>query len=99
MKAFENMNSVVLGISRDSTVSHVKFIEKFQLPFLLLSDPEELACRFYGVLKEKNMYGKVVIGIERSTFIIDEKGNIEKIYRKVKVEGHAENIINYLNSK
>jgi peroxiredoxin Q/BCP len=94
-----NNNTVVLGISRDSISSHEKFAAKYDLPFILLSDVDSVVCNLYGVLKEKNMYGKKSIGIERSTFIIDENGNIEKIYRKVKVDGHVEEILKYLNSE
>ena len=79
--------------------SHIKFSQKNQLPFILLSDPDETVCNLYGVLKEKNMYGKKVMGVERSTFIINEEGYIEKIYRKVKVPGHVEDILIFLKSK
>jgi thioredoxin-dependent peroxiredoxin len=85
-----------LGVSRDSLKSHDKFIDKLSLPFILLSDEEETVCKLYDVLKEKNMYGKKVMGIERSTFIIDEQGIISQIYRKVKVDGHIEDIIKFL---
>lgn len=93
-----NLNAIVLGISRDSLASHDKFITKFNLPFILLSDSSEETCKLYDVLKEKNLYGKKSIGIERSTFIIDEEGKIEKIYRKVKVPGHVDNIVEYLKT-
>ncbi|WP_270501770.1 peroxiredoxin, partial [Clostridium butyricum] len=79
-------------ISRDSIKSHDKFIEKYDLPFLLLSDEEETVCNLYGVLKEKTMFGKKCFGIERSTFLIDENGIIKKIYRKVKVAGHVDEL-------
>ena len=92
----ENYNAVIIGISRDSVEAHLKFINKYSLNFLLLSDIEEKACNYFEVLKEKNMYGKKSIGIERSTFIIDEAGNIQKEFRRVKVEGHVEAILNYL---
>lgn len=91
--SFEEKNAVILGISRDSLASHDKFIAKFGLPFLLLSDTDEAVCKLYDVIKEKNMYGKKVWGIERSTFIIDENGILEKIYRKVKVTGHVEDVL------
>ena len=81
-----------LGVSRDSLASHDKFIEKFNLPFILLSDSDETVCNLYEVLKEKNMYGKKHIGIERSTFIIDEQGKFLKI-SKVRVNGHIDTII------
>ena len=90
---FNEKDAVVIGISRDSLKSHDKFIEKYTLPFLLLSDEEEVVCNLYGVLKEKTMFGKKVFGIERSTFIINEEGIITEIYRKVKVPGHVENLV------
>ena len=86
------MNAVVFGISRDSLASHEKFAAKLELPFVLLSDQDETVCRQYDVLKEKNMYGKKVMGVERSTFLIDESGIVKAIFRKVKVEGHAAQI-------
>jgi peroxiredoxin Q/BCP len=93
---FDKLNTTILGISRDSLKSHESFINKHCLPFILLSDTDEIVCNLYGVLKEKNMYGKKSIGIERSTFIIDDKGIISKIYRKVKVANHIENVLNHL---
>lgn len=89
IKDFTDNNTIIIGISRDSIKSHDKFIEKYDLPFLLLSDEEETVCNLYGVLKEKTMFGKKCFGIERSTFLIDENGIIKKIYRKVKVAGHV----------
>ncbi len=91
-----NLNAVVLGISKDNLNSHNKFIEKFNLPFILLSDEDKVVCNLYDVIKEKNMYGKKVLGIERSTFIIDEDGNLIKEFRKVKVKGHIEEVLNSL---
>lgn len=90
---FNEKDTVVVGISRDSLKSHDKFIEKYSLPFLLLSDEEEVVCNLYGVLKEKTMFGKKVFGIERSTFVINEEGIIKEVYRKVKVPGHVENLV------
>lgn len=90
---FQSINTIILGVSRDTLSSHDKFITKFGLPFLLLSNSDERVCKLYDVIKEKNMYGKKVMGIERSTFLINEDGILEKIYRKVKVKGHVENII------
>jgi peroxiredoxin Q/BCP len=81
---------VILGISKDSLKSHQKFKEKHQLPFTLLSDPESKVLSAFGVWKEKVLYGKKFMGTERTTFIIDEKGIIRKIYFKVKPEGHAQ---------
>ena len=92
IKDFTDNNTVIIGVSRDSLKSHDKFIEKYDLPFLLLSDEDEVVCNLYGVLKEKNMFGKKCFGIERSTFLIDEKGIITKIYRKVKVPGHIDDL-------
>ena len=93
IESFNEQNAVILGISRDSVASHEKFIAKHELPFILLSDHEEIVCHLYDVLKEKNMYGKKAIGIERSTFLIDEAGIITKIYCKVKVAGHIEAVL------
>ena len=95
-KKLTDENFIVLGISKDNLNSHNKFIEKFDLPFILLSDEEKTVCTMYDVIKEKNMYGKKVIGIERSTFIIDENGNLIKEFRKVKVKGHIEEVLNSL---
>ncbi|WP_294154790.1 peroxiredoxin [uncultured Clostridium sp.] len=92
IKDFTDNNTVIIGVSRDSLKSHDKFIEKYELPFLLLSDENEDVCNLYGVLKEKTMFGKKCFGIERSTFLIDESGIIKKIYRKVKVAGHIEDL-------
>lgn len=91
-----DLNAVVLGISKDSLKSHDKFIEKFNLPFVLLSDEDEKVCSLYDVIKEKNMYGRKYMGIERSTFIIDETGILKKVFRKVKINGHIEKVIETL---
>ena len=93
IESFNEQNAVILGISRDSVARHEKFIAKHELPFILLSDHEEIVCHLSDVLKEKNMYGKTAIGIERSNFLIDEAGIITKIYRKVKVAGHIEAVL------
>lgn len=95
---FNDNNTVVIGISRDSLKSHNKFIEKFNLPFILLSDENEEVCNLFNVIKEKNMYGKKVIGIERSTFIINSDGILIKEYRKVKVKDHVNTVLNDLKS-
>ncbi|MCR6515459.1 peroxiredoxin [Clostridium sp. LY3-2] len=92
-ESFIDNNTVVLGVSRDNLKSHEKFINKYDLPFVLLSDEDEVVCRLYDVLKEKNMFGKKVFGIERSTFVVDEEGKIIDIYRKVKVKGHVESLL------
>lgn len=90
---FINKNAIIIGISRDSLKSHTKFIEKFTLPFILLSDEKEEVCNLFNVIKEKNMYGKKVFGIERSTFIINEEGILIKEYRKVKVKDHVSTVL------
>ena len=87
---FAKEGAVILGISKDSVTSHQKFKEKHQLPFTLLSDPESKVLNEYGVWKEKVLYGKKYMGTERTTFLINEKGTITKIYTKVKPEGHAQ---------
>ena len=90
---FINKNAIIIGISRDSLKSHTKVIEKFNLPFILLSDEKEEVCNLFNVIKEKNMYGKKVFGIERSTFIINEEGILVKEYRKVKVKDHVSTVL------
>ncbi|MBR3135446.1 MAG: thioredoxin-dependent thiol peroxidase [Clostridia bacterium] len=97
--AFRAKDVAVIGISRDSVASHVKFAEKYALPFLLLSDPERQAIEAYGVWQEKKNYGKVSMGVVRSTFIIDEKGVIEKVMPKVKPDTNAADILAYLNGE
>ena len=86
----------VYGISKDSTESHRKFIEKHQLNFSLLSDPDGKVCETYGVWQEKKMYGKSYMGISRTTYIISKEGIISKVFPKVKVKGHAEEVLSYL---
>ena len=95
---FEKLGYLLVGISRDSIKSHCKFVEKFSLPFMLLADEDETVCNLFNVMKDKNMYGKKVRGIERSTFIIDAKQNIIKEWRKVSVDGHAEEVLNFIKS-
>lgn len=95
--AFREKQVTVIGISRDSVASHVKFAEKYALPFLLLSDPERQAIEAYGVWQEKKNYGKVSMGVVRSTFIIDEKGVIEKVMPKGKPDTNAAEILAYLD--
>ena len=87
---FAKKGAVILGISKDSVESHRKFKEKHQLPFTLVSDPDTKVLNQYGVWKEKVLYGRKFMGTERTTFLIDEKGIIRKIYTKVKPEGHAQ---------
>lgn len=90
---FEKLGVPVYGISRDSNTSHEKFKQKYQLPFELIADPDEILCTLFGVMVNKNMYGKKVRGIERSTFLIDNKGIIQKIWRKVKIDGHVNEVL------
>ena len=92
-KQFEARGVEVVGISKDSVASHVKFAEKYGLPFVLLSDPDRIAIEAYGVWQEKKMCGKVSMGVVRTTFIIDENGNIEKIMPKVKPDTNAADIL------
>ena len=93
---FKTINIAVIGISKDSVSSHKKFAEKYSLPFVLLSDPELVAIKAYDVWQEKKMCGKVGMGVVRTTFIIDENGNIEKIMPKVKPDTNAMEILEYL---
>jgi len=95
---FQQHDAEIFGVSRDSLKSHESFKAKFTFPFELLSDPEELACKLFDVIKLKNMYGKQVRGIERSTFIIDKAGNLVKEWRGVKVDGHATEVLNFIQS-
>ena len=90
--------ATVVGVSPDSIKSHKNFREKQGLNFILLSDPEHALAEKFEVWKEKSMYGRKYMGIERSTFILDEKGNIQKEWRKVKVKGHVDEVINYLKN-
>jgi peroxiredoxin Q/BCP len=93
VKSFAKKGAVVVGISPDKPAAQAKFKQKFELPFMLLADEEKAAAKTYGVWKEKNMYGKKVMGIERSTFVIGPDGKIEKIYGKVKAKGHAAEVL------
>jgi len=94
---FQKNNIEVFGISKDNSKSHAKFIEKHQLPYSLLVDNNADVCEIYGVINKKSMFGKTFLGIQRSTFLIDEKGVIRALWRKVKVNGHLEQIINELS--
>ena len=93
IKLIEKKNTVVIGVSKDNTVSHQKFKKKYSLPFTLLSDKNLDMLKDYEVWKEKSMYGKKYMGIERTTFILDEKGKIQDIFNKVKVQGHTEELL------
>ena len=96
---FKKINAVVIGVSKDSAASHQKFAEKHGLPFILLSDPELTAIQAYGVWQEKKLYGKVSMGVVRSTFVINENGMIEKAMPKVKPDTNAAEILEYLTAK
>jgi len=87
---FEKEGAVIVGVSKDSVESHQKFKEKHDLPFTMLSDPEGKVLGLYGVWKKKSLYGRTFMGTERTTFLIDEKGIVVKVYRKVKAKGHAQ---------
>ena len=91
--AFRGKNVEVIGISKDSVASHAKFAEKYDLPFVLLSDPERVAIEAYGVWQEKKQYGKVSMGVVRTTFLIDEQGNVAKVMPKVKPDTNAAEIL------
>ncbi|HIF51883.1 MAG TPA: thioredoxin-dependent thiol peroxidase [Thiotrichaceae bacterium] len=93
IRKFSSRNTRILGVSRDKLSSHERFKEKQKFPFDLLSDEDEKLCTLFDVIKEKNMYGKIHMGIERSTFLIDEKGILRNEWRKVKVKGHIEEVL------
>ena len=95
-EGFKSKDVVVIGISKDSVASHLRFAQKYDLPFILLSDPELQAIQAYGVWQEKKLYGKVSMGVVRTTFIIDAQGNIEKVMPKVKPDTNAAEILSYL---
>lgn len=90
---FKAAQTLVFGVSRDSLKSHEKFKCKYNLPFELISDDSEALCRLFNVIKMKNMYGKQVKGIERSTFLIDKNGDLRKVWRAVKVDGHVDEVL------
>ena len=97
MKAeFDAHNTTLLGISRDTVDDQRKFAEKYHVPFPLLADPETATCQAYGVWVEKTMYGKKSMGIERTTFVIDRNGVVARVYPKVKVENHADEILAFV---
>ena len=98
-EAFKGQDIAVIGVSKDSVASHVKFAQKFELPFILLSDPELQAIEPYGVWQEKKMCGKTCMGVVRTTFVIDEQGNIEHIMPKVKPDTNAAEILAYLKGE
>jgi len=96
VRQLESLGAVVIGISPDDLRSHDRFIMKHDLPFLLLSDTDHAVAEMYGVWREKNMYGRKIMGIQRSTFLIAPDGRIHRIWRKVKVEGHVDEILDEL---
>ena len=93
---FEKLNANIFGVSRDSIASHHKFIEKYSFPFPLISDENESLCNVFDVIKDKNMYGKKVRGIERSTFLFDKNGKLIKEWRKVKVANHVAEVLEHI---
>jgi peroxiredoxin Q/BCP len=96
--AYQKAGSEIVGVSRDSIKSHENFKAKFTLPFALLSDADEVVCNLFGVMKQKLMYGKQVRGIERSTFVLDKKGSIIKEWRGLKADGHAQEVLNFVQT-
>jgi len=94
---FKKNNTLIIGVSRDSMTSHNKFSNKYNFPFNLISDENEKICKLFDVIKEKNMYGRKYMGIERSTFLIDGKGMLVNEWRKVKVKGHVEQVLDAIN--
>ncbi len=96
---FRSRDVVVIGISKDGAASHLKFAQKYDLPFILLSDPDHAVIEQYGAWQEKKLYGKVSMGVVRSTFIVNEEGIIEKVMPKVKPDTNAEEILTYLGKK
>lgn len=91
--AFQKAGAEIVGVSRDSVASHEKFKAKYEFPFELISDADEKLCTIFNVMREKNMYGRKVMGVERSTFLIDDKGVLREEWRKVKVPGHVEQVL------
>ena len=89
----KKLKTEVIGVSKDSVTSHQKFVQKFNFPFNLISDENEKVCNLFNVIKEKNMYGRKYMGIERSTFLIDTNGKLVKEWRKVRVKGHVDDVI------
>ena len=94
---FKKNNTIIIGVSRDSVASHDKFTCKYNFPFQLISDEDEKVCKLFDVIKEKNMYGRKYMGIERSTFLINHEGILVNEWRKVRVKGHVEKVLEALN--
>lgn len=92
-RKFRRAGAQILGVSRDSLASHEKFKAKLELPFELLSDEDEKLCRMFDVIREKNMYGRKFMGVERSTFLIDSKGILRREWRKIRVKGHVDEVL------
>lgn len=90
---YEKAGAKVIGVSPDDVKSHRKFADKYELPFTLLADPETKVCQAYGVWKEKSMYGRKYMGVERTTFVIDGKGKVARVFPKVKVDGHSDAVL------
>ena len=97
-KKFTQCNAIIFGVSRDSVASHEKFKTKYNFPFHLISDESESLCKLFDVIKEKNMYGRKYMGIQRSTFLINEQSKIEYIWDKVRVKGHVEDVIDKIKT-
>jgi len=95
---FTKLNAKVFGVSKDDLKSHAKFVDKFELPFTLISDSDGSICESFGVWVEKSMAGKIYMGIERATFLIDENGIIKNIWRSVKAQGHAEEVLEFIKN-
>jgi len=95
---YKKAGAVILGVSPDDSESHAKFAKKFDLPFTLLADQGNKVCAAYGVWKEKNMYGKKYMGVERTTFVIDRQGRVTKVFPKVKVDGHSTAVLEAIKS-
>ena len=98
-RKFKNLNTEIIGISKDNIKSHENFKKKYKYKFDLISDEDEKICKMFDVIKEKNMYGKKYMGIERSTFIIGKKGKLLKEWRKVKVKGHVEEVLKFIKDQ
>jgi len=98
-RKFKNLNTEIIGISKDDIKSHENFKKKYKYKFDLISDEDEKICKMFDVIKEKNMYGKKYMGIERSTFLIDKKGKLVKEWRKVKVKGHVEEVLKFIKDQ
>jgi peroxiredoxin Q/BCP len=96
---FANQNTIILGVSKDTVAKHQKFKEKYTLPFTLLADENGDVCEQYGIINKKSLFGKTFLGIQRSTFLIDEKGIIRAIWRKVSVNNHIKQVLDELNQK